>query len=79
MLWQKGLNPLSNDKTLTLTKVNGFADDKINVTRKLKFVSGRIENIVGKGENAGHQHFLLFPPCFQKACVTEVLKVGIVW
>ena len=22
------------------------------------------ENIVGKGENAGHQHFLLFPQCF---------------
>ena len=23
-----------------------------------------IENIVGKGENAGKQHFLLFPQCF---------------
>ena len=22
------------------------------------------ENMVGKGENAGDQHFLLFPPCF---------------
>ena len=22
------------------------------------------ENIVGKGENAGSQHFLLFPQCF---------------
>ena len=22
------------------------------------------ENIVGKGENAGNQHFLLFPQCF---------------
>ena len=22
------------------------------------------ENIVGKGENAGNQHFLLFPLCF---------------
>ena len=27
---------------------------------------GRVENIVGKGENAGNQHFLLFPKCFQK-------------
>ena len=25
-----------------------------------------IENIVGKGENAGYQHFLLFPQCFLK-------------
>ena len=24
------------------------------------------ENIMGKGENAGNQHFLLFPQCFQK-------------
>ena len=23
------------------------------------------ENIEGKGENAGYQHFLLFPRCFQ--------------
>ena len=29
----------------------------------------RVENIVGKGENAnaGYQHFLLFPQCFEKA------------
>ena len=27
----------------------------------------RVENIGGKGENAGFQHFLLFPQCFQKA------------
>ena len=29
-------------------------------------VFDRIENIVGKGENAGSKHFLLFPQCFQK-------------
>ena len=32
--------------------------------KKLKFVLGRVENIVGKGENAGYQYFLLFPRCF---------------
>ena len=37
------------------------------------------ENIVGKGENAGYQHFLLFPPCFLKASFPGSLKVGIVW
>ena len=31
-----------------------------------EFVFDRIENIAGKGENAGNQHFLLFPQCFQK-------------
>ena len=30
----------------------------MNVTKKLKFVLGSEENIVGKGENAGYQHFL---------------------
>ena len=43
-----------------------FADDKIRVTRKLKFVVGRLENIVGERENAERQHFFLFPQCFQK-------------
>ena len=42
----------------------GMKDDKIIVAHKLKFVSGSIENIVGKGENAGYQHFLLFPLWF---------------
>ena len=27
-------------------------------------VLGRVENIVGQGENAGYQHFLLFSQCF---------------
>ena len=30
-------------------------------------VFDRVENIVGKGENAGYQHFLLFLQCFEKA------------
>ena len=35
-------------------------------TNGLKFTD-RAENIVGKAENAGYQHFLLFPQSFQKA------------
>ena len=38
-----------------------------------------IENVVGKGENAGYQHFLLYPQCFLKASYTGLLKVVIVW
>ena len=40
---------------------------------------GRLENIVGKGENAGYQHFLLFQQCFLKLSLLEVLKIVIVW
>ena len=54
-------NSLPNDIFLGCSKLKAFADNKINVNEKLKFVMGRVENIVGKGENAGNQHFLLFP------------------
>ena len=35
-------------------------------------------NIVGKGENAGYQHFLLFQQCFEKASVPDKSKGVIV-
>ena len=72
-------NSLSSTKNLDWSKLKAFADDKINVTEKSKFVLGHIENIVGKGGNAGFHHFLLFPQCFQKASYTGSLKVVIVW
>ena len=37
-------------------------------------VFDKIENIVGKGENAGYQHFLLCPQCFQNASFLGVVK-----
>ena len=73
------LNSVPNDKFFDWSKLKGLADDKINVTEKLKFRFGRLENIMGKGENAGYQHFLLFPQCFQKASLSGSLKVGIAW
>ena len=33
----------------------------------VNYICDRVENIVGKGGNAGYQHFLLFPQCFQKS------------
>ena len=59
------INSLPNDKTLDLTRFKAFADDKIILTQKLKLMMGRVENIVGKGENAGYHHLLLFPQRFQ--------------
>ena len=73
------VNSLPNDKILDFSKLKGFADNNINVKEKLKFVLERIENIKGKGENAGYQHFLLFPQCFQKASFWGSLNVEIVW
>ena len=68
-----------NDKTLHQSKFRVFADDKTIVTQKFKFTFGRLENIVGKEENAGYQNFLLFPQCFQKLSFPEALKVGVMW
>ena len=75
-LWPS--NPLPNDKVLDWSKLKVLADDKITVTEKLKFALGRVENIVGKGENAGYKYFLLFLHCFQKVSFPGLLKVGIV-
>ena len=43
-----------------------------------KFVLDWVENIVGKRENTGYRHFLLFPQCFQKQTLSRLLKVVIV-
>ena len=72
-------NSLPNNEISDLSKLNAFANDKSNVTQNLKFVLGRVENIVGKGENAGYQHFLLFLQCFQKPSFSGSLKVGNGW
>ena len=42
-------------------------------------VCDREENILGKGENAGYKHFLLFPQCFENASFPGASKGVIVW
>ena len=79
MLFCKGFNSLPNDKILSLSSLKTFADDKFNVAQMMISLFDSLENIVGKGENAGYQHFLLFPQCFQKLSVSGWLNVRIVW
>ena len=57
---------LPNDKVLDVTKLRAFADNKLNVAKRAISLSDGVENTVGKGENAGYQHFLLFPQRFPK-------------
>ena len=59
------------------TKLKAFTDNKLNNYNICVF--DRVENIVEKGENAGYQHFLLFPQCFQQACFPGASKGVIVW
>ena len=74
-----GVNPLTDDKILDHTKLKAFANDKLNVTKMIISVFDRAENIVGKGEIARYEQFLLFPQCFQKASFPEASKGVIVW
>ena len=67
LIW---LESLLKDKILAQSKLQkALAHNKINVTQKLKFVSRKVENILGK----------VFPKCFQKPSSSGWLKVGIVW
>ena len=68
------VNPLPDDTISGLPKLKAFANDKSNVTQNIKVVFHRIENIAGKEENAGHQHFLLFPQCFPRAFFLQRVK-----
>ena len=75
VLYRNGFNSIPNDRILDRSKFKGFADNKMNVTENLKFVKGRVENTVGKGENAGYQNILLFPQCFQKGSCKGSIKL----
>ena len=55
---------LPNNKILLCSKLKALADNKIDVVKMMISLLERVENTVGKGENAGYQHFLLFPQCF---------------
>ena len=70
------MNTLTLDMILDWSKLEAFADNKKDVTEKLKCVLGRVENIMGRGEqgeNAGYQHFLLFPLMFSKGFSYRVI------
>ena len=76
-----GFNHLPNKKFFDWSTLKAFADNKINLTQKQKFFLGLVENIVGKRENAGYQHFLFFSHnvfkrlyfqgCYKSDCVVK--------
>ena len=57
-------NPLLGGKILNFNKLKAFADKNSKVAQMSEFVLYREENMVGIGENASYQQFLLFPLCF---------------
>ena len=69
----------TKNKILDWSKLKEFADNKMKCESGTKNCVEKGRNILGKGENAGHQHFLLFPQCFKKSTFSGTLEFGIVW
>ena len=73
------LSILSRREKKYLSKLKALADDKLNVPKSIQFVYLTVETIVGHGENAGNQHFLLFPHFFFKrafsSCASRIIIV----
>ena len=66
-------NTLPNHKIINMTKLKAFPNDKSDVAIMKITLLDWVENTVEKGENAGYQHFLLFP-VFSKAILLRVVK-----
>ena len=61
-----------------LVQIEGLAADKIGMTEKYKFILRKLENVVGKEENAGFPAFSSFLTMFSKSIFTGSLKLRIV-
>ena len=72
-----GRNSIPNYKTLDRTKLEVCADDKFSVNVMNLVTFDRVENIVGKGDNAGYQHCVLFPQCFLQFFPSRSLELKI--
>ena len=59
-IYELPFNSLPKNKILDRSKLKAFADDNLYIAQMMIDVFDREERIVGKGQNAGHQHFLLF-------------------
>ena len=71
---------------LMLSKTTNFrlfqskrADDNFKVVENGRKLSYRVKNVVGKGEIACYEQFLLFPQCFQETGTADTYKPGLVW
>ena len=72
------LLPITRQQILDSSKLKEFADDNLKFDKNGRKLSRWVENTVGKGKIALDEQFLLFPKCFQKACLPGASKGVIV-
>ena len=81
---QGDFNPFLNEYILDVTSLKAFADNKSNVAKMTISLFDRVENTVGKGENANTSIFSFSHCVFQSFffrvvksldCVVELIKI----
>ena len=70
---------LLDDKILDGSKLESIYRREFHWAQMVQFFSDRVENIVGKGENTGFQHFHLLPQHFESHLFQGLEKPVIVW
>ena len=68
------INTLPNDKNVDFSKVKAFANNKSNVTQKLKFALGKGRKYCGKRRKCWIPAFSPFPTIFSKGFFLRVVK-----
>ena len=63
---------LSQTTILDPSKLKEFAADNFKFDENGRKFCKRVENIVGKGEIAHYEQFLLCPQCFQNTCTADM-------
>ena len=72
------IQPITRRQILDSSKLKVLAEDNFKFDENGRKLSKREENTVRKGEIARYEQFLLFPQCFQKACLPGASKGVIV-
>ena len=79
LVFAQFFEPITRQQILDWSKLKQSADNNFKFDENSRKFSKQVENTVGKGEIACYKQFLLFPPCFQKACFPGASKGVIVW
>ena len=59
-----------------LSNMNAFADRKSDFSKMIGFIFERVTNILGKGENACHHHFLVCQGIFNSLTLHDCWNSG---
>ena len=73
------LYPFPKQQILDTSELKEFANDNLKFDGNSKKFSKWVENTVWKGEIGHNEQFLLFTQYFQKTCIADTWKPGLVW